>query len=221
LCFSLRQSIIDGDIENSLKYANECIKASMNPLEVLNKCVVAGVLELGDKWIRGEAFIADLVAAAEAAKVVIPILKNEIVKRGGKLEYVGRAVIGTVEGDIHDIGKTIVATIWEVNGIEVIDLGVDVPPQKFVEAVKQYNPDIVGMSALLTTTMVKQKETIEALKAAGLRDKVKVIVGGAPTSAEWAREIGADGWAPDAISSIDVVMKWLREKRSAVGEAHG
>jgi 5-methyltetrahydrofolate--homocysteine methyltransferase len=208
----LKEAVVNGDPDEVSKLCRKVIEVGIDPLEAIEKALVAAIRELGDKWIRGEAFIADLVAAADAMKVGLSILKNEIVKRGKRVKYIGRAVIGTVEGDIHDIGKTIVATLWETAGFEVIDLGVDVPPQKFVEAIKQYNPDIVGMSALMTTTMIKQKETIEAIKAAGLRDKVKIVVGGAPTTEEWAREIGADGWAPDAISSVELVKKLLGVK---------
>ncbi|MCC6046234.1 MAG: corrinoid protein [Ignisphaera sp.] len=208
----LKEAVVNGDPDEVSKLCRKVIEVGIDPLEAIEKALVAAIRELGDKWIRGEAFIADLVAAADAMKVGLSILKNEIVKRGKRVKYIGRAVIGTVEGDIHDIGKTIVATLWETAGFEVIDLGVDVPPQKFVEAIKQYNPDIVGMSALMTTTMIKQKETIEAIKAAGLRDKVKIVVGGAPTTEEWAREIGADGWAPDAISAVELVKKLLGVK---------
>jgi 5-methyltetrahydrofolate--homocysteine methyltransferase len=208
----LKEAVVNGDPDEVSKLCRKVIEVGIDPLEAIEKALVVAIRELGDKWIRGEAFIADLVAAADAMKVGLSILKNEIVKRGKRVKYIGRAVIGTVEGDIHDIGKTIVATLWETAGFEVIDLGVDVPPQKFVEAIKQYNPDIVGMSALMTTTMTKQKETIEAIKAAGLRDKVKIVVGGAPTTEEWAREIGADGWAPDAISSVELVKKLLGVK---------
>jgi 5-methyltetrahydrofolate--homocysteine methyltransferase len=212
LLSKLKRAVIDGDTETVAKMCNDVIKAGIDPLEAIEKALVAAIRELGDKWIRGEAFIADLVAAADAMKVGLAILKEDLIKKGKTMKYVGRAVIGTVEGDIHDIGKTIVATLWETAGFEVIDLGVDVSPQKFVEAIKQYNPDIVGMSALMTTTMIKQKETIEAIKAAGLRDKVKIVVGGAPTTEEWAREIGADGWAPDAISAVELVKKLLGVK---------
>ncbi|MCC6056285.1 MAG: corrinoid protein [Desulfurococcaceae archaeon] len=208
----LKEAVVNGDPDEVSKLCRKVIEVGIDPLEAIEKALVAAIRELGDKWIRGEAFIADLVAAADAMKVGLSILKNEIVKRGKRVKYIGRAVIGTVEGDIHDIGKTIVATLWETAGFEVIDLGVDVSPQKFVEAIKQYNPDIVGMSALMTTTMIKQKETIEAIKAAGLRDKVKIVVGGAPTTEEWAREIGADGWAPDAISAVELVKKLLGVK---------
>jgi Predicted cobalamin binding protein len=212
LLSKLKEAVVNGDPEEVAELCRRVIEAGIDPLEAIERALVAAVRELGDKWINGEVFIADLVAAADAMKVGLPILKSELAKRGGSVKYLGRAVIGTVEGDIHDIGKSIVAALWEVAGLEVIDLGVDVPPQKFVEAIKQYNPDIVGMSALMTTTMAKQRETIEAIKQAGLRDRVKIVVGGAPTTEEWAKEIGADGWAPDAISAIDLVKRLLGVK---------
>lgn len=205
----LKEATINGDSDEVVKLAKRVIEAGIDPLEAVEKALVAGVLELGDRWINGEAFISDIIAAADAMKMGLSILKGEIAKRGGSISYRGRIVIGTVEGDIHDIGKSIVASLWEASGFEVIDLGIDVPPSKFVEAIKQYNPDIVGMSALMTTTMLKQRETIEAIKQAGLRDRVKIVVGGAPTTEEWAREIGADGWAPDAISAVELVKKLL------------
>jgi 5-methyltetrahydrofolate--homocysteine methyltransferase len=203
----LKEAVVNGDPEEVSKIAKKVVEVGIDPLEAVEKALVAGVLELGDKWVKGEAFIADVVAAADAMKVGLSILKNEIVKRGRSVKYLGRIVIGTVEGDIHDIGKSIVATLWEASGFEVIDLGVDVPPKKFVEAVKQYKPDVVGMSALLTTSMLKQRETIEAIKQAGLRDKVKIVIGGAPTTEEWAKEIGADGWAPDAFSAVQLIKR--------------
>lgn len=205
----LKEATINGDSDEVVKLAKRVIEAGIDPLEAVEKALVAGVLELGDRWINGEAFISDIIAAADAMKMGLSILKGEIAKRGGSISYRGRIVIGTVEGDIHDIGKSIVASLWEASGFEVIDLGIDVPPSKFVEAIKQYNPDIVGMSALMTTTMLKQRETIEAIKQAGLRDRVKIVVGGAPTTEEWAMEIGADGWAPDAISAVELVKKLL------------
>jgi 5-methyltetrahydrofolate--homocysteine methyltransferase len=203
----LKEAVVNGDPEEVSKIAKKVVEVGIDPLEAVEKALVAGVLELGDKWVKGEAFIADVVAAADAMKVGLSILKNEIVKRGRSVKYLGRIVIGTVEGDIHDIGKSIVATLWEASGFEVIDLGVDVPPKRFVEAVKQYKPDVVGMSALLTTSMLKQRETIEAIKQAGLRDKVKIVIGGAPTTEEWAKEIGADGWAPDAFSAVQLIKR--------------
>ncbi|MEM4854756.1 MAG: corrinoid protein [Thermosphaera sp.] len=205
----LKEAIINGDKDAATSLAREALELGLDPIKIANEVLVPAILEIGERWVRGEAFIVDIILAADAMKAALDVLKPEIVKRGGEVRRLGRVVIGTVEGDIHDIGKNIVATMLEASGFEVIDLGVDVPPAGFVDAVRRYNPDVVGMSALLTSTMVKQKETIEALKAAGLRNKVKVIIGGAPTSEEWAKEIGADGWAPDAISAIDLVKKLL------------
>ncbi|MCS7369367.1 MAG: corrinoid protein [archaeon GBS-70-058] len=206
----LKESAINGDSDQVVKLSKKVIEVGIDPLEAVEKALIAGVLELGEKWINGEAFIVDMIAAAEAMKAGLSILKEEIVKRGGSIKYRGKIVIGTVEGDIHDIGKSIVASLLEAAGYEVIDLGVDVPAQKFIEAIKQYNPDIIGMSALMTTTMLKQREIIEAIKQANLRDKVKIIVGGAPTTEDWAKEIGADGWAPDAASAVELVKKLLK-----------
>jgi len=208
----LRDAVLSGDPDEAVKLCKKVVEAGLDPLEAIEKALVAAILELGDKWVRGEAFIVDLVAAADAMKAGMAILREEVVRKGKTVKYLGRAVIGTVEGDIHDIGKSIVAALWEAAGLEVIDLGVDVSPSKFIEAIRQYNPDIVGMSALMTNTMLKQKETIEAVRQAGLRDKVKIVVGGAPTTEEWAKEIGADGWAPDAISAVKLVKKLLGVK---------
>jgi 5-methyltetrahydrofolate--homocysteine methyltransferase len=209
LLSKIRDAVVNGDSGEVSVLCRRVLEAGVDPLEAIEGALVAAILELGDRWVRGEAFIADLIAAADAMKAGLSILKGEVVKRGRGVRHIGRAVIGTVEGDIHEIGKSIVAILWEAAGLEVIDLGVDVPPQRFVEAIRQYNPDVVGMSALMTTTMLKQKETIEAIKQAGLRDRVKIVVGGAPTTEEWAREIGADGWAPDAISAVKLVKRLL------------
>jgi len=209
LLSKIRDAVVNGDSGEVSVLCRRVLEAGVDPLEAIEGALVAAILELGDRWVRGEAFIADLIAAADAMKAGLSILKGEVVKKGREVRHLGRAVIGTVEGDIHEIGKSIVAILWEAAGLEVIDLGVDVPPQRFVEAIRQYNPDVVGMSALMTTTMLKQKETIEAIKQAGLRDRVKIVVGGAPTTEEWAREIGADGWAPDAISAVKLVKRLL------------
>ncbi len=205
----LKEATINGDSDEVARLSKKVIELGIDPLEAVEKALVKGVIELGDKWISGEVFISDIIAAADAMKAGLSILKSEIIKRGKSIKYLGRIVIGTVEGDIHDIGKSIVAALLEASGFEVIDLGIDVPPQKFIEAIRQYNPDVIGMSALMTTTMLKQRETIEAIKQAGLRDRVKIVVGGAPTTEEWAGEIGADGWAPDAISAVELVKRLL------------
>ena len=152
--------------------------------------------------------------SAEIFKEAMALLEPLILKESAG-ETIARVVIGTVEGDIHDIGKNLVITMLKVNGFDVIDLGVDVPSQKFVDAVKQYKPDIVGMSALLTTTMWKMKEVIDALKREGLRDKVKIIVGGAVITEEFAKEIGADAYAKDAVTAVKVCKKLAEEQRKA------
>ena len=142
-------------------------------------------------------------------KAAIDILDEEVLKRGETREKSGKIVIGTVEGDIHDIGKTIVGSILSANGFEVIDIGSNVKPSTFIEKIKDTNADILGMSALLTTTMVNQKKTIEELEKEGLRSRVKVIIGGAPTSAEWAEDIGADGWGKDAIDALKLAKRLM------------
>jgi len=213
----LKQAVMNGDPDEVLRLSRLALELGVDPLEAIERGLVAGVLEVGNMWVRGEAFIADLVAAADAMKAGLSVLKEEVVKRGAKIEYRGRVVIGTVEGDIHDIGKSLVATMLEAAGFEVIDLGVDVPAEKFVEAIEKYEPDVVALSALMTTTMLKQREVIKAIEKAGYRSRVKVVVGGAPTSEEWAREIGADGWAPDAVSAVELLKKLLGSREEAGG----
>lgn len=211
LLSKIKNTIKLGDPEEALKLAKEYTASGYDPLKAINTALIPAIQELGEAWIKEEATLLDLIVAAEAFKAALDILKEELRKRGSDVKFAGRAIIGTVEGDVHSLGKTLVATIWETIGLEVIDLGVDVPAERFVEAIKQYNPGIVGLSALMTTTMLKQKEVIEAIKAAGLRNRVKIIIGGAPTTEEWAMQIGADGWAPDALSSISIVKAWLEQ----------
>jgi len=169
-----------------------------------------GMVEVGARFERGDYFLPELVEAGELfnslmEKHVLPRLST----RGGSRR--GLVVIGTVRGDIHDIGKNLVALMLRVNGFEVVDLGVDVSPDRFVEAVKKYRPDVVGMSALLSTTMLEMRNVIDALKSAGLRDKVKVIVGGAPVTEEFAREIGADAYGRDAVDAVEKCIRLLEK----------
>ncbi|MCS7127819.1 MAG: corrinoid protein [Sulfolobales archaeon] len=205
----LKEAVIVGDRDEAIKISREIIDKGLDPLEALKRGLVAGVLEVGEKWVREEVFLADLVMSAEAMKAASEVLKPEIIKRGGVVKKFGKVIIGTVAGDIHDIGKNIVATMLEASGFEVIDLGVDVPTETFVEKVRELKPDVLGLSALLTTTMLEQKNVIEALKREGLRDGVKVIVGGAPVTEEWAKSIGADGYAEDAVRAVRLVKKLL------------
>jgi len=206
---AMAQSVIDGDPDVAADLARKAVEQGIDPLEAINKGFVPGVEYVGEQYGKGEMFLPDLVLAGEAMKAAIAVLEPEITRRGGQRQTLGTVVIGTVEGDIHDIGKTLVATMLSVGGFRVYDLGVDVPVPTFVEKAREVNADIVGMSALLTTTMVRQRDVIEALEDAGLRSRVKVIVGGAPVTRSWAQEIGADGYSEDAIGAVAVARQLL------------
>lgn len=191
----------------------EALHQGCNPHDVVEKGLRAGMQEVGARFERGEYFLPELMIAGDIfnrvmEKHLLPVLQKERSK-----EFKGKVVIGTVRGDIHDIGKNLVAVMLRVDGFEVIDLGVDVPAEKFLEAVREYEPDILGMSALLTTTMLEMRNVIDALKSTGLRDKVKVIVGGAPVTEEFAREIGADAYAKDAVEAVHVCRELVKKKR--------
>jgi 5-methyltetrahydrofolate--homocysteine methyltransferase len=205
---SIKESLINLDLDRTIDFVKKAIEYGVKPLDIINS-MADGMKVVGDMYERGDYFVADLIVASEIFKEVMNILEPLIMRE--KLKPIGRVVIGTVEGDIHDIGKNLVATMLRANGFEVIDLGVDVSPQKFVEAVKQYKPDIVGMSALLTSTMVNMKKVIEALVKEGLRDKVKVIVGGAPLTEKFAKEIGADAYGENAVIAVDICRKLVEE----------
>jgi len=196
------------DEEEARRLAEEAIRMGLDPVEALEHGLAKGLREVGDRFGRGEAFITELIAAAQAMEAGAEILNREIERRGAAREAVGRFLIGTVDS----IGKNIVATMLKAAGFEVIDIGVDVPTQTFVEKVRELKPDILGLSALMTTTMMKQKEVIEALREAGLRDQVKVIIGGAPVTEEWAREIGADAVGLDAASAVEASLKLIGAK---------
>jgi corrinoid protein of di/trimethylamine methyltransferase len=165
--------------------------------------------EIGDRFGTGEAFITELIATAQAMEAGAEVLNEEITRRGAASRKVGTFLIGTVEGDIHSIGKNIVATMLSTAGFEVMDLGTDVPTETFVEKVRETHPDILGLSALMTTTMAKQKEVIEALKKAGLRDGLKIIVGGAPVTEGWVEEIDADACGLDAVNAVEASLKLM------------
>uniref|UniRef100_A0A7J3X719 Cobalamin-binding protein n=1 Tax=Thermofilum pendens TaxID=2269 RepID=A0A7J3X719_THEPE len=176
------------------------LEAGCQPVDVVEQGMRPGMEEVGRRFEGGEYFLSELIIAADIFQGVLNRRVLPLLPRESKT--LGRVVIGTVRGDIHDIGKNLVAAMLRVSGFEVIDLGVDVPPERFVEAVREYRPDIVGMSALLTTTMLEMRNVIDALRAAGLRDKVKIIVGGAPVTEEYAREIGADAYARNAVEAV-------------------
>ena len=186
----------------------EALNQGINPEIILNEGLIDGMSVIGVKFKNNEVYVPEVLIAARAMYAGIEILKPKLVESGVK--PLGKVAIGTVKGDLHDIGKNLVSMMMTGAGLEVIDLGIDVPPEKFIDAVKRQGAQIVALSALLTTTMPEQKNVIEALKASGLRDKVKVMVGGAPVTESYAREIGADAYAPDAASAADAAKELLK-----------
>jgi corrinoid protein of di/trimethylamine methyltransferase len=203
------QSIIDGDSEAALLLAKDSIRDNINPLDAITKGFVVGVNTVGAAFGRGEAFLPELVMAGEAMKAAVSVLDPELKKRGTERKMLGKVVIATVEGDIHEIGKSLVATMLGASGFEVFDLGVDTPSDKIIGKALEVNADIIAMSALLTTTMVKQREVIEELEKEGLRQKVKVMVGGAPVTRDWVTAIGADGFSEDAIGAVAIAKQFM------------
>ncbi|RLG77971.1 MAG: cobalamin-binding protein [Thermoprotei archaeon] len=209
----VRDSLADLDLENTLRYVEEALNQGVDVVDIIMKGLTEGMKIVGERFEREEYFIAEVVVAAEIFKEVMNMLKPRLSQSNKGLKPIGRVIIGTVYGDIHDIGKNLVAAVLEANNFEVIDLGVDVPPEKFVKAVEEYQPDILGISALLTTTMMNIKNVVEALEREGLRNKVKIIVGGAPVTEEFARSIGADAYAEDAFKTVEVCKRLIEEKR--------
>jgi corrinoid protein of di/trimethylamine methyltransferase len=203
----MAKAVIDGLPDKARQLASEALEAGIDPLEAIDKGFKPGMDVVGEGFAVGELFIPDLMMSGEAMKAAIATLEPELMKRRQQRDVLGKVVIGTVEGDIHEIGKTLVATMLAANGFEVHDLGVDVSAQKFVDTVRQVDANIVGLSALLTTTILNQEDVILNLKEAGLRDKVKVIIGGVPASQEWADEIGADAYAENATDAVKVVKQ--------------
>jgi corrinoid protein of di/trimethylamine methyltransferase len=201
----MTDAVIAGLPDKACKLANEVLRAGIDPLAAIEQGFKPGMDVVGEGFAKGELFIPDLMMSSRAMQEGIAVLEPELLKRKQELQTLGKVVIGTVQGDIHEIGKTLVATMLTANGFEVHDLGVDVSPQRFVDAVRQVDADVVGLSALLTTTMLNQEAVILTLKETGLRDQVKVIIGGVPASPEWAEEIGADAYAENATEAVEVV----------------
>jgi len=198
---NLKKSVIEYDAEGAVRWVRKAIDERIDPLKVVD-ALTAGIKQVGDGFGKGELWLPDLVGAAGVMQSAIPIVEEEIKKRGAKRETLGTVVIGTVYGDIHNIGKTMVSTLLIAEGFTVNDLGVNVIAEKFIEAIKKYKADILAMSSLLTTTAPEQKKVIDTLKKEGFRDKVKVMVGGGAITEEFAESIGADGYdatAPGAV----------------------
>lgn len=195
-------ALLSGNHRGVEDLAREALAEGVTPEEIINTSLIPGMEVVGEKFKENEIFLPEVMLAARAVQAGLRILKPMLA--GERLGTVGRVVIGTVRGDHHDIGKNLVGMMLEGAGFDLIDLGTDVAPESFVQAVREYQPDLVGLSALLTTTMPMMKATIEALVSAGLRDKVRVMVGGAPVTAEFAERIGADGYSPDAGSAVEL-----------------
>ena len=194
--------LYDGEDEVVAELVQRALDQGMAPNEVLQGGLIVGMDEVGRDFKAGDLFVPEVLIAARAMHAGMGILRPLLAE--GEATGAGRYLIGTVKGDLHDIGKNLVKMMIEGAGFEAIDLGTDVEPQAFVDAIREHQPQLVGMSALLTTTMVQMKATIEALEEAGLRESVKIMVGGAPVTATFAEEIGADAYAPDAASAVDV-----------------
>ncbi len=202
--------ILDGEVENVEELANHVIELGINPLDAIDNAFVKGIEEVGVLFQQGERFLPELVSSAEAMKLGLSILEPELKKNNSYRKTLGKVVLGTMRHDIHDIGKSMIGSMLSAAGFEVIDLGVDVSVERFIQVVKKEKPDVLGLSALLTTTMPEQKHVIEILIEEGLRDSVKVIVGGAPVDQEWANTIGADGFAENAIEAVEVTKKIIQ-----------
>lgn len=203
----LTNSLVDGDPDATFEATKEALAAGIEPMAIIKDGLIPGMNIVGEKFSSGEYFLPDLIIAADGMQKAMTLLEPELLKRQQAIESAGTVLLGTVKGDIHEIGKSLVGTMLSANGFKVHDLGVDVPTETFVAKVQEMNPDILGLSALLTTTMVMQREVIKALTEAGIRGKVKVMVGGAPVTRSWAEEIGADGYAEDAMGAVQVARQ--------------
>ncbi|MBA7665339.1 Methionine synthase [subsurface metagenome] len=207
---ALKESIVNLDFDAVVKVAQEAMEVGVVPRLAITEGMVPGMTIVGEKFEKGEYFLSELVVAAEVMKEGLKVVNPYL--EGGDSERLGKVVIATVEGDQHDLGKGIVTSLLRVHGFEVVDLGVDVPTERVIDAVREHQPAIVGMSALLTLTMPKMEEVIEALKTASFREKVKVIVGGTSVTSEFAESIGADHRAVNALEGVKKCMEWVTQQ---------
>lgn len=201
----IKQATMDGNVRNVTNLTKQALEEKVNLNDIVNEGFIAAMGIIGERFKNNEIYVPEMLIAARAMKAGLKVLEPLLLVT--TRDYVGKAIIGTVKGDLHDMGKNLVSMMLQGAGWDVIDLGIDVSPEKFVEAVVAHQPQIVGLSALLTTTMPAMKTTIEALAQAGLRDKVKIIIGGAPISAKFSEEIGADSYAADAGEAIEIAKK--------------
>jgi len=203
----LSEAVISGTIGEAADLATTAIAEEIDPVNVLN-ALMSGMKEVDRRYSQGQMDVNDIMWSSTHMKEALPIIETAIQREDISLSHIGRIVFGTVQGDIHDIGKTMVSMLLSARGFEVIDLGVDISPEQFVEAVKMYKPDILAMSALLTTTQLEMKKVVKALEDAGIRDQVKVMIGGAPTTPRFSQEIGADGYAHEARGGVELAWGW-------------
>jgi 5-methyltetrahydrofolate--homocysteine methyltransferase len=202
---ALQKAVIEGEVRDAVSAAREALEAGVQPVDLIGQGIGPAMAEVGKLFEEGEYFVPELLMAARATKEIFVILRPLLAQSGA--EPMAHVILGTVQGDLHDIGKNLVAAMLEGGGFEVTDLGVDVAPEKFIEAVKKKPVQIVGLSALLTTTMPAMKNTIEAFRTAGIRDQVKIMVGGAPVTRSYAESIGADGYSETAAASVDLARR--------------
>jgi 5-methyltetrahydrofolate--homocysteine methyltransferase len=201
----LYEAVVNGDAKASHAITQQALAEGIDPLKLVNDYMVPAMDEVGRRYEANDYFVPELLISARAMKAALDLIRPLLTARGD--QPAGRVAIGTVKGDLHDIGKNLVASLLEGGGFEVIDLGVNVSPEKFIETIKDKNANIVAMSALLTTTMPAMRTTIDALKQAGVRDRVKVLIGGAPITQKYADEIGADGYSENAVGAVALAKK--------------
>lgn len=207
---SLRDAIVSMNIETARRICQQALIEGISPLQVINCGLVPGMQIVGEKFQAEQYFLTDLIAAGAVMQEAMKILQPHI-KKDEQRKWLGTIVLGTVEGDLHDLGKNIVSMLMRASGFEVVDLGVDVPTSKFVEAIRTHRPEILGMSALITSTMPAMTKVIGELEKAALKAQLRIIVGGAPLSEQYAKTIGADAFAPDAVVGVNLCKKWTTE----------
>jgi corrinoid protein of di/trimethylamine methyltransferase len=198
----MARSVIDGQREEAVQLAREAVDRGADLLEVIEKGYVPGIQKVGELWEKGDYFLPELISSAECMKAAMAVIQPELRKAQIEAPSKGKVVIGTVEGDIHDIGKNLVASMLQAHGFDVCDLGADVKLEKFIEAALEIKADFICLSALLTTTMLNQRRFVEKLKSENLKGRFKVLVGGAPVTAKWAADIGADGYGENAPAAV-------------------
>jgi corrinoid protein of di/trimethylamine methyltransferase len=205
----MAQAVMDGEDGEAAALAQQALDQGIDPLEAINKGFTAGMDVVGELYSSGEYFLPDLIMGGEAMKAALAVLEPVLKAAGQSRHVLGKVVLGTVKGDIHEIGKSLVGSMLSANGFEVFDLGIDVDSETFVAKAREYGADILALSALLTTTMLHQREVIEHLVESGLREQVRVMVGGSPVTQGWADQIGADGFAEDAANAVVVAKRLM------------